>query len=94
MCPGIDGTPGTLDAAALSAESAGYARALLDRIGAGASSPDDLAALLQFLHSGPMLHGACAVLFLAMRLVAGRCMPRATPTDVQTPARGSRGDAR
>lgn len=47
-------------------EGAAYARALLDRIGAGTSSPDDLAALLQFLHSGALLHGACAAIFGAL----------------------------
>lgn len=53
-------------------EGADYARALLDRIGAGTSSPDDLATLLQFLHSGSMLHGAAVVIFEALR--------RAVPT--------------
>lgn len=48
-------------------EGADYARALLDRIGAGTSSPDDLASLLQFLHSGSLLHGAAVVFFEALR---------------------------
>jgi hypothetical protein len=52
------------------AEGADYARALLDRIGAGTSSPDELASLLQFLHSGSMLHGAAVVIFEALRSVA------------------------
>jgi hypothetical protein len=47
-------------------EGADYARALLERIGKGASSPAELATLLQFLHAGSMLHGACAVLFVAL----------------------------
>lgn len=42
----------------------------MDRIGAGASSPAELATLLQFLHAGSLLHGACAVFFVA--LAAGR----------------------
>lgn len=56
-------------------EGADYARALLERIGAGTSSPDDLASLLQFLHSGSLLDGAAVVIFEALR--------RAVPT---TPA--------
>ena len=52
-------------------EGAAYARALLDRIGAGADSPDDLATLLQFLHSGALLHCACLVLFAALSVGAG-----------------------
>ena len=53
----------------LVADGEGYAQALLDRIGAGVSSPDDLAELMAFLHSGPMLHAACSVLYLALRSV-------------------------
>jgi hypothetical protein len=48
-------------------EGADYARALLDRIGAGTSSPEELASLLQFLHSGSLLHGAAVVIFEALR---------------------------
>jgi hypothetical protein len=48
-------------------EGADYARALLDRIGAGTSSPDDLASVLQFLHSGTLLHGGAVVIFEALR---------------------------
>ena len=51
-------------------EGADYARALFDRIGAGTSSPEELASLLQFLHSGSMLHGAAVVIFEALRIVA------------------------
>ena len=51
-------------------EGADYARALLERIGAGTSSPHELASLLQFLHSGSMLHGAAVVIFEALRSVA------------------------
>ncbi len=53
-------------------EGAGYALALLERIEAGTSSPEDLAAVLTFLHAGPMLHSACAVLFMALRLALAR----------------------
>lgn len=52
------------------AEGAADGRALLERIGAGTSSPDELATLMQFLHSGSLLHGACAVLFLALASTA------------------------
>jgi hypothetical protein len=52
-------------------EGAIYARALLERIGAGTSSPGELAALMQLLHSGAILHGACAVLFLALAAARG-----------------------
>lgn len=52
-------------------EGAAYARALLDRIGAGLAHPDDLADLMQFLHSGSMLHGACLVLFSALSVGMG-----------------------
>jgi hypothetical protein len=51
-------------------EGADYARALLERIGAGTSSPDELASLLQFLHSGSLLHGAAVVIFEALRSAA------------------------
>jgi hypothetical protein len=56
-------------AAAGEAEGADYARALLERIGTGTSSPADLAGLMQFLHSGALLHGAAAVIFDALRRV-------------------------
>ena len=52
------------------AEGAANGRALLERIGAGASSPQELATLMQFLHSGSLLHGVCAVLFLALARTA------------------------
>jgi hypothetical protein len=58
---------GFLADAAAADEGADYARALLERIGAGVSSPDDLAAVMQLLHSGTMLHGACVVIFEALR---------------------------
>lgn len=67
MRPGTDAAPPELRPADLAAEGEGYARNLLDRIGAGTSGPDELATLMQFLHSGPMLHAACAVLMLALR---------------------------
>jgi len=54
------------------AEGAAFARALLERIGAGVSSPAELASLMQFLHSGPMLHGACAAIYAALVMGAGR----------------------
>ena len=52
-------------------EGAAYARALLDRISAGVAHPDDLADLMQFLHSGSLLHGACLVLFAALSVGIG-----------------------
>ena len=52
-------------------EGAAYAHALLERIGAGRAHPDDVADLMQFLHSGPMLHGACLVLFAALSVGIG-----------------------
>lgn len=69
MRPGTEAAPADAPGDDLTAQGEGYARALLDRIGAGTSSPDELAGLMQFLHSGPMLHGACAALFLALRSV-------------------------
>lgn len=60
----------------LAVEGEGYARALLDRIGAGTAGPDELAALMQFLSSGPMLHAACALLTLALQKA---CRPREAP---------------
>lgn len=53
------------------AEGAAYARALLARIGAGVAHPDDLATLMQFLHSGALLHGACLVIFAALAAGTG-----------------------
>ena len=52
------------------AEGAEYGRALLARIAAGMGEPCELAALVQFLHSGPMLHGGCVVIFDALRILA------------------------
>jgi len=57
-------------------EGATFAHALLERIGAGASSPAELASLMQFLHSGPMLHGACAAIYAALVMAAGRVRVR------------------
>jgi hypothetical protein len=54
-------------------EGADYARALSDRIAAGTASPEKLASLMQFLHSGSLLHGAAVVIFEARRSAA---MPR------------------
>lgn len=54
------------------AEGADYARALLERIGAGTSSPEDLASLLQFLHSGDVLHGFAVALFAVLSHAAAR----------------------
>jgi hypothetical protein len=68
MSPGTD--PGAAPGAAAAAEAregAEYARAFLSRVAAGLGDPLDLAALVGFLHSGPMLHGGCAVLFEALR---------------------------
>lgn len=64
MSPDTERFAGGADGA--NAEGAAFARGLLDRIGAGTSSPADLASLMQFLHSGSLLHGACAVLFHAL----------------------------
>jgi hypothetical protein len=52
-------------------EGGAYAAALLERIGAGTSSPAELVNLLQFLHSGSLLHGACAVIFAALAAATG-----------------------
>jgi hypothetical protein len=64
MYPGTDAA-GADDAEA--AEGTAYARALLDRIRAGGSTPGELADLVQFLASGSMLHAACIVIFAAIR---------------------------
>lgn len=64
MRPGTERPEAGADAA--HEEGAAYARALLDRIGAGTSSAADLAALVQFLRGGPLLHGACVVVFGAL----------------------------
>jgi hypothetical protein len=70
ICPGLE----VGDAGAMPGERDGatYARALLERIGAGTSSPAELATLMQFLHSGSLLHGACAVIFYALAAGSGR----------------------
>lgn len=58
----------TLDArSALADEGADYTRASLERVGAGTSSPDDLTGLMQFMHSGSLLHGFAAVIFDTLR---------------------------
>lgn len=65
----MDATPADdVDAA----EGTEYARALLDRIKAGASDPADMATMLEFLASGSMLHAACVVIFAAIRATTGR----------------------
>jgi hypothetical protein len=58
--------------AAEASEGADYARALLARVAAGLGDPRELVALVQFLHSGPMLHGGCAVIFDALRGLAAQ----------------------
>ncbi len=55
------------DAQRARVEGGDYARALLERVGAGTSSADDLANLMQFLRSGDLLHGFALVLFEALR---------------------------
>ena len=50
----------------LRAEGTEWGRALLDRVERGASSPQDLATVLIVLESGPMLDGACAVIYDAL----------------------------
>jgi hypothetical protein len=52
------------------AEGAAYARAWLDRVAAGLGDPAELVALVGFLQTGPMLHGACVVIFDALRCLA------------------------
>ncbi len=68
MRPGIDPKAGAR--ADLEAEGADYASAFLDRVGHGATSPDQLASLMQFMHSGDMVHGFAAVIHEALR----RCL--------------------
>ena len=58
---------GPSDDDAETAEGTAYARALLDRIKAGGSTPGELADLVQFLASGSMLRAACVVIFAAIR---------------------------
>lgn len=67
MHPDTEARPAELSADALASEGTGYALALLERIGRGVSNPDDLAAVVQFMHSGPMLQGCSLVLFAALR---------------------------
>lgn len=73
MSPGTDpaALPGPAEAAG-EAEGADYAREFLSRLAAGLSEPRDLVALVEFLHSGPMLHGGCAVIFDALRSLAAQ----------------------
>lgn len=94
MRPDTDAQPAGLDPAALAAEGASYARALLDRIAAGASSADDLVGTLQFMGAGQMLHGAAVVLLSALRLAVGARGPSVGECEVQTPAPGGPSDAR
>ena len=51
----------------LVAEGTAYAAAFLERVALGASSPDELASLMQFLHSGDLMHGACVAIHEALR---------------------------
>lgn len=60
------------EAAGEAEEGGSYGRAFLARVAAGVSGPDDLVSLLGFMHSGPMLHGCCAVLFHALRQLLDR----------------------
>lgn len=94
MRPGIDKPSADLDGVTLAAEGAGYATALLDRIAVGASSADDLVALIQFIGTGQMLHGASAVLFMALRVAAGHLSHTDGGPHVQTPAHRGCNDAR
>lgn len=94
MRPAIDESAAGLSGAALAAEGAGYATALLDRIAAGASSADDLVGLIQFLGTGQMLHGASAVLFMALRVAAEHLSHTDGGPHVQTPAHRGCNDAR
>ena len=57
---------------ALAFEGAARAHVLLERIGSGVTKPDDLASLMQLLHSGDLMHGACVVLHEALRKAAQR----------------------
>ena len=60
------------------AEGTAYARALLDRIKAGGSTPGELADLVQFLASGSLLHAACVVIFAAIRATTTATTGRAS----------------
>ena len=64
MSPGTD-HPAAPDADAV--EGQGYALALVARIHAGTSTPEDMANTLGFLAPGSMLHAGLAVLLLAIR---------------------------
>lgn len=63
--PGADG-------ASEAEEGGDYARAFLARLAAGTASPDELASLLAFMHSGSMLHVFGAVLFHGLRQLLPR----------------------
>lgn len=94
MRPDTDAPSADLDQATLAAEGASYARALLDRIEAGASSADDLVGTLQFMGAGQMLHGAAVVLLSALRLAVRARGPSVGECGVQTPAPGGPSNAR
>jgi hypothetical protein len=94
MCPDIDESAAGLNADALRAEGADFARALLDRIAAGASSAEDLAGTLLFLGAGQMLHGAAAVLVAALRLASVSPSATLAAPEVRTPAHGGPSNAR
>lgn len=68
MRPGID--PNAVASADLESEGTNYTSAFLDRVGLGLTSPDELATLMQFMHSGDMLHGFAVVVHEALR----RCL--------------------
>jgi hypothetical protein len=60
--------PGSgVDTAGEVEEGGSFAREFLARVAAGTSGPDDLVSVVAFMHSGPMLHGFCAVLFHTLR---------------------------
>lgn len=72
MPPRTEPTDTSTDAATMADEGAGYAAALLERIAQGTAGPGELASLMQFLHSGDLLHGACVVMNEALRQATQR----------------------
>lgn len=52
--------------AALIVEGEGYAAAFLQRLRDGASTPGDLATLVEFLDGGPVLDGFCRAIEKAL----------------------------
>lgn len=59
--------PGATDQALLTLDGQDYARQYMARLRAGSARPGELAMLIAFLHSGPMLEGACRALEKALK---------------------------